>query len=107
MVCLTEKGQDEKYHWKICMTDEAVMPAITWFHEVLSHPGRTGLFDAMHLYYHPNLRKLIDSFRCNACQRHKVNERGWGHMSARDIRTLLGASRRGSDRAVENYNKYK
>ncbi len=41
----------------------------------------------MHSYYHPNLQKLIDSFCCKACQRHKVNEQGWGHLAARDIRT--------------------
>ena len=41
----------------------------------------------MHEYYHPNLQKLIDSFRYDACQWHKVGERGYGHLAARDIRT--------------------
>ncbi len=48
LVCFTEKGQDEKDHWKICLTDEAVMSAITWFNEVLGHPGKDRLLDAMH-----------------------------------------------------------
>ncbi len=41
----------------------------------------------MHQYYHPNLQKLIDSFLCDTCKRHKVNEQGWGHLAARDVRT--------------------
>ncbi len=29
LICFTEKGQDENDHWKICLTNVGVMPAIT------------------------------------------------------------------------------
>ncbi len=87
LVCFTEKKKEENDHWKICLTNEAMVPAIAWFHKVLGHPGMNRLLKAIHRYFHPNLRKLIYSFRCNACQRHKVNERGWGYLAPRDVRT--------------------
>ncbi len=63
------------------------MPAITWFHEVLGHPGINCLLSALHRYYHPNLYNLVSSFRCKACQRHKVGEQGWGHLAGREVIT--------------------
>ncbi len=48
MICFTEEGRDENDHWNIFLTEEAVRPAIAWFHEVLGHPGKHRLFDAMH-----------------------------------------------------------
>ena len=74
LICFTEEGRYENDHLKIFFTEEAMMPAIAWFHKVLGHPGKHGLFAAMHQYYHPILRQLITSFCCNACQRHKVGE---------------------------------
>ena len=68
LVCFAEKGREENNHWKICLTDEAVVPAIAWFHKVLGHPGMNCLLEAMHSYYHPNLQKLIYYFCCNTCQ---------------------------------------
>ena len=40
----------------------------------------------MNRYYHPNLRKLINDFKCDACQRYKVDGRGFGHLAPRDVR---------------------
>ena len=55
LICFTENGQEENDHWKIYLTDKAVVPAIAWFHEVLAHPEKMCLTEAMHRYYHPNL----------------------------------------------------
>ena len=41
----------------------------------------------MHRYYHPDLRKIIENFQCDACQRYKVDGRGLGHLPPRDVRT--------------------
>ena len=64
-----------------------MVPAIAWFQEVLAHPRKKHLIYGMHRYYHPNLRKLIDSFCCDVCQWHKSGKRGYGHLAARDVRT--------------------
>ena len=86
LVCYTEPGKDENDHWKICLTDETLQPAITWFHQVLGHPGQHRLFAGMNGYFRPKLRKTIDSFVCDACQRHKADGRGWGHLVPWDVR---------------------
>ena len=87
LICFTDKGQNEDENWKICLTDEAVRPAIAWFHQVLGHPGRDRLYEAMHRYFHPELRKIINQFKCDACQRYKAEGRGFGHLAPREVRT--------------------
>ena len=86
LVCFTESEKDEDTDWKICLTDEAVDHAIAWFHQIFNHPGQQRLFQGMHRYYHPALRKKIEAFTCDACQRYKVDGRGFGHLPARDVR---------------------
>ena len=39
------------------------------------------------MYFHPDLRKIIDGFECDACQKYKVDGRSFGHLPARDVRT--------------------
>ena len=85
LICFTAPGKDTTNDWKICLTDEAVGPAVAWFHQVLGHPGRQRLYQGMNQYYHPKLRTSIDSYQCNACQRYKVDGRGFGHLAPRDV----------------------
>ena len=40
----------------------------------------------MNRYYHRDLRKKIDAYRCDACQRYKLNGKGAGHMAPRTVR---------------------
>lgn len=86
LVCYTEPGKDSENDWKICLADEALDLAIKWFHQVLGHPGRDRLINGMSRYYHPSLKKRIDSFRCDACQRYKADGRGHGQLPSRDVR---------------------
>ena len=87
LVCFTEKGKDKDTDWKICLSDQAVHHAVAWFHQLLNHPGNQRLYQGMKRYYHPELRKIIDNFHCDACQRYKVDGRGLGHLPPRDVRT--------------------
>jgi hypothetical protein len=53
-----------------------VPEVIQCFHQVLSHPGQKRLRETLHQrYYHPQLRRQIDTFRCEHCQRYKLTER--------------------------------
>ena len=63
-----------KSDWKICLSDEALKPAVKWFHEYLTHPGREHHFKGMQRYYHPKLRCIIEALRCKICQFHKTGE---------------------------------
>ena len=33
------------------------------------------------------MRKIINNFECDACQKYKVDGRGFGHLPTRDVRT--------------------
>ena len=56
---------------------------------ILRHPGET----RMHLtiqtrYYHPRLRKEIDDFACDACQKMKRSGSGYGLLPEQDVGTV-------------------
>ena len=87
LICYTAPGKEPDNDWKICLADEALDPAIAWFHQVLGHPGRERLIQGMDRYYHPDLRKRVSAFRCDACQRYKTDGRGHGQLPSRDVRT--------------------
>ena len=59
---------------------------IDWFHQVLGHLGSK----RMHLtlqtrYYHPELCRHTDEYKCDACQRHKLDGRGYGLLPEQNI----------------------
>ena len=61
---------------------------IKWFHQVLGHPGEKRLRDAIMMrYYHPDLRRHIGNFFCNACQKHKLSGRGFEWLPGLDVNT--------------------
>ncbi|KAL7525701.1 hypothetical protein ACHAWF_001473 [Thalassiosira exigua] len=43
LVCFTEIGKNTESDWKICLTNDAVDHAISWFHQLLNHPGQQRL----------------------------------------------------------------
>ena len=63
-----------KSDWKICLSDEALKPAVEWFHKYLSYPDRERHFKGMQRYYHPKLRCMIEALRYEICQLHKTGE---------------------------------
>jgi hypothetical protein len=66
----------DKDDWKIALPESMVPEVITWFHQVLGHPGQTRLRETLQQrYYHPQLRGQIDRFRCEHCQRFKLSEK--------------------------------
>ena len=71
----------------MCLSDSEVHHAIKHFHLLLNRPGKQRLWQSMNRYFHPDLREIIDNFECDACQKCKVDDRGFGHLLARDVRT--------------------
>ena len=78
LICYTEPGKNKEEDWKIVLSDTAVKEAVDWFHQLLNHPGKHRLFQGMKRYHHPMLRQIVDSYKCDACQRYKVDGRGFG-----------------------------
>ena len=59
---------------------------------ILGHPGATRMrLTIQTRYYNPILRKEIDDFACNACQRMKRSGPGYGLLLEQDVLTVLWA----------------
>jgi hypothetical protein len=67
------KKYTDKDDWKIALPESMVPEVISWFHQVLGHPGQTRLQETLQQrYHHPQMRGQIDKFRCEHCQRYKL-----------------------------------
>ena len=83
LVCYARNEDPED--WKICLPENAVLPTIRWFHQVLNHPGQQRLFAAISArYYHPQLRSHVNHFVCDSCQLYKIDGPGYGHLAPRE-----------------------
>ena len=71
----------------VCLSDSALHHAAKYFYLLLIHPGKHRLLQGMNRYSHPDSRKIIDNFECDACQKYKLDSRGFGYLPARDVRT--------------------
>ena len=64
-----------------------VLPTEIWFHQVLGHPGGECLRKTLQQrYYHPQLQRIVDRYRCKHCQRHKLSGKGYGLLPEREMR---------------------
>ena len=78
VLCYT-RPNDDSSNWKITLPNELVKPTIQWYHQVTGHPGSKRLYEHLRQrYYNRDMRRYIDCFNCNYCQRNKLEGRGYG-----------------------------
>jgi transposase InsO family protein len=73
--------------WRIAVPDAMLDRLITWYHQTLVHTGMNRTEDTINThFYHPKIRERIIELcsTCDACQRYKINNRGYGHLPPRD-----------------------
>ena len=75
-------------NWKINLTDTNVDASIEFIHDLLCHPGQSGLAHRMCMYYHPQMLRKVRAFNYNTYQRVKTGERGYRHLAPRDVSLL-------------------
>ena len=67
-------------NWRIAIPTPLLANIVRWYHQVLNHIGMTRLQQtiATH-FYHPHLRKMVDSVvgNCSICQTYKLAGRGY------------------------------
>ena len=81
------KKYADKDDWKIALPESMIPEVITWFHQVLGHPGQTRLRETLQQrYYHSRLRGHIDKFHCKHCQKYKLSGKGYGLLPEREVR---------------------
>ncbi len=62
---------------------------IRWFHKITGHPGSKRLhMQSSSRYYHHDLRRLINTHKCDHCQRYKLDGKGYGHLPDRKISSM-------------------
>jgi hypothetical protein len=85
-LCYVKPGDDPEPQWKIALAQGMVSPTIRWFHQILGHPGSKRMRLTLQArYYHRDLRRLVDQFNCEACQKQKLDGRGFGLLPERTV----------------------
>jgi hypothetical protein len=67
-----------------------IVPTIRWYHQVTGQPGSKKLYQHIHQgYYNCDLRRLVDNFMCNYCQRIKLDgKEGYGFLPECKVRSI-------------------
>lgn len=87
ILVFVKQGDDPNTAWRIALPSSMVQMTIRWFHEILGHCGSKRLRLTLNQrYYHPEMRKFIDRYACDACQRYKLSGPGYGLLPERNIR---------------------
>ena len=87
IICHVKDHDDPTTQWKIALPETMLKETVTWFHQVMGHPGQDRLrYTLSQRYHHYLLRRTIDKFRCEHCTRHKLSGRGYGLLPEREMR---------------------
>ena len=86
LFCYMKTGYGPDKQWRIALLRQLSIPTIQYFHTILGNPGAMSMRLMMQTrYYHPMLRKEIDDFACNACQKMKKPGPGYGLLPERVV----------------------
>ncbi len=88
ILCYTKPG-DNAANWKIVLPKDLIVPTIRPYHQVTGHPGSKRLYQHIHqLYYNHDLHRLVDNFKCNYCQRNKLDGKGYGFLPEQEVHLI-------------------
>jgi hypothetical protein len=88
LLCYTKPG-DNAANWKIVLPKDLIVPTIRRYHQVTGNPGSKRLYQHIHQqYYNRDLRRLVDNFKCNYCQRNKLDGKGYGFLPEQEVRLI-------------------
>jgi hypothetical protein len=74
---------------KITLPNELIEPTVQWYHQVTGHPGSKRLYEHIRQqYYNQDIRKHIDRFNCDYCQRNKLEGRGYGLLPEQEVQSI-------------------
>ena len=86
VLCYVKMYNDPETQWQIALPRQLLTLTIQYFHMILGHPRSTRMrLTIQTRYYHPMLRKEIDDFAYDACQRMKRTGPGYGLLPEQDV----------------------
>jgi hypothetical protein len=66
-----------------------IKPTVKWYHQVTGHPGSKRLYEQIRQRYHNrDLRRYIDNFNCDYCQRNKLDGKGYGLLPEGEVQSI-------------------
>ncbi len=87
-MCYTKPG-DNPSNPKIALPKELIKPTLKWYHQVTGHPGSKRLYEQIRQRYHNrDLRRYIDNFNCDYCQRNKLDGKGYGLLPEHEVQSI-------------------
>ncbi len=87
-MCYTKPG-DNPTNWKIALPKELIKPTVKWYHQVTGHPGSKRLYERIPQRFHNrDLKRYIDNFNCDYCQRNKLDGKGYGLLPEREVQSI-------------------
>ncbi len=88
ILCYTKPG-DNAANWKIELPKDSIVPTIRLYHQVTGYPGSKKFYQHIHQqYYNLDLCRLVDNFKCNYCQRNKIDGKGYGCLPEWEIHSI-------------------
>ncbi len=88
VLCYTKPG-DNLSNWKIALPKESIIPTVKRYHQVTGHPGSKRLYEQIRQRYHDHdLRRYIDNFNCDYCQRNKLDGKGYGLLPEPEVQSI-------------------
>ena len=88
VLCYT-RPNDDPSNWKITLPNELIEPTVQWYHQGTGHPGSKRLYEHIQQqYYNQDIRKNIDRFNCDYCQRNKLEGKGYGLLPEREVQSI-------------------
>jgi hypothetical protein len=80
ILCYTKPG-DNAANWKILLPKDLIILTIRCYHQVIGHSESKRLYQHIHQrHYNRDLRRLVDNFKCDYCQRNKLDGKGYGFL---------------------------
>ena len=87
VICYSKTREQRQSAWQIALLQSIIKSTVKWFHIVTGHLGSKKLRETVNqMYFSPYLRKYIDEFACNDCQKHKLDGKGYGLLPMRDLK---------------------
>ena len=87
VICYSKDREQRQTSWRIALPKSMIKSTVQWYHIVTGHPGSKKLRLTMEQrYHHPNMRRYIDNFACEDCQKHKLDGKGYGLLPMRDLK---------------------
>jgi hypothetical protein len=85
ILCYTKPG-DNAANWKIVLPKDLIVSTIRWYHQVSGHTGSKRLYQHIHQrYYNHDFHRFVDNFKCNYCQRNKLDGKGYGFLPEQEV----------------------